>query len=58
MFHQWNFSKEIMEEQTAFHSTENFNVSNKVKLALKTTLPSNMYQYDYVHGDITNKRSL
>jgi hypothetical protein len=58
MFQQWNFSEEIMEEQTAFYSTENFNVSNKVKLALKITLPSNMYQYDYVHGDITNERSL
>jgi hypothetical protein len=47
-----------MEEQIAFYSTENFNVSNKVKLALETTLPSDMYHYDHVHGDITNKRTL
>jgi hypothetical protein len=52
MFQHKNFSEEFMEEQIAFYSTENFNVSNKVKLALETTLPGDMYQYDYVHGDI------
>jgi hypothetical protein len=58
MFQHKNFSEEFMEEQIAFYSTENFNVSNKVKLALETTLPSDMYQYDHVHGDKTNKRTL
>ncbi len=41
----------------AFYSTENFNVSNKVQLALETTLASDMYQYDFVYGDITKKRT-
>ncbi len=57
MFQHWNYSEEFIEEKIVFYSTENFNVSNKVKIALETTLPSDMYQCDHVHADKTNKRT-
>jgi hypothetical protein len=37
-----------MDNQILFYTNDNIHVSKKVKLALETTLPSEMYQYDFI----------
>ena len=50
IFDFWNISEEFMDEQILIYSnnSEVIKVGQKVKLAIDTILPSELYQYDFI----------